>query len=172
MGLTRFKVFSDYVICLILAGAAGLLLINSRSFDPKALRIIVSSIILSIATGLTFTLYTDPFGVTNMVGHLFQIGSFYLIYLAIIEALSALRTDPYAYDLLITDQTMPEMTGVELAREVLELRPDMPVILCTGFSHLVDADRAKAVGIQGFVTKPLTKKELAKTVRQALDRHV
>ena len=49
------------------------------------LRIIVFSIILSIATGLTFTLYTDPFGITNMVGHLFQIASFYLIYLAIIE---------------------------------------------------------------------------------------
>ncbi len=88
------------------------------------------------------------------------------------EALSALRTDPSAYDLLITDQTMPEMTGVELAREVLELRRDMPVILCTGFSHLVDADRANAVGIRGFVTKPLTKKELAKTVRQALDRQM
>ena len=85
VGLTPFKVVSDYIICLILLGAIGLLLINRQSFDSRVLRIIVSSIILSIATGLTFTLYTDPFGITNMVGHLFQIASFYLVYLAFIE---------------------------------------------------------------------------------------
>lgn len=84
-GLTPFKVVSDYVICLILLASIGLLLINRRSFDSKVLRTIVFSTILFIATGLTFTLYTDPFGVTNMVGHLFQIASFYLVYLAFIE---------------------------------------------------------------------------------------
>jgi PAS domain S-box-containing protein len=85
VGLTPFKVVSDYVICLILLGGAGLLFINRRSFDSRVLRILIFSIVLSIATGLTFTLYTDPFGVTNMVGHLFQIASFYLMYVAIIE---------------------------------------------------------------------------------------
>ena len=85
VGLTPFKVVSDYIICLILLGAIGLLLINRQAFDDRVLKIIVSSLILSIATGLTFTLYTDPFGVTNMLGHLFQIGSFYLVYLAFIE---------------------------------------------------------------------------------------
>ena len=86
------------------------------------------------------------------------------------EALSAIRAYPSAYDLVITDQTMPEMTGVELAKEVLALRPDMPIILCTGFSHVVDANQAKEVGIRGFATKPLTKKEIARIIRQALDR--
>lgn len=85
VGLTPFKVISDYIICLILLGAIGLLLINRRAFDDRVLKIIVSSLVLFIATGLTFTLYTDPFGVTNMFGHLFQIGSFYLVYLAFIE---------------------------------------------------------------------------------------
>jgi len=85
VGLTPFKVVSDYIICLILLGAIGLLLLHRRSFDAGVLRIIVFSIILSIATGLTFTLYTDPFGITNTVGHLLQIASFYLIYLAFIE---------------------------------------------------------------------------------------
>ena len=85
VGLTPFKVISDYIICLILLGSMVILLINRRSFDPRVLWILVSSIVLSIATGLTFTLYTDPFGVTNMVGHLFQIASFYLVYLALIE---------------------------------------------------------------------------------------
>jgi PAS domain-containing protein len=85
VGLTPFKVVSDYIICLILLGAIGLLLINRRSFEPRVLWIIIFSIILSIATGLAFTLYADPFGIMNAIGHFFQIASFYMIYLAFIE---------------------------------------------------------------------------------------
>jgi two-component sensor histidine kinase/PAS domain-containing protein len=85
VGLTTFKVVSDYIICMILLGAIGLLLFNRRSFDSRVLRLIVSSVILSIATGLAFTLYADPFGIMNAIGHFFQIASFYMIYLAFIE---------------------------------------------------------------------------------------
>jgi PAS domain S-box-containing protein len=85
------------------------------------------------------------------------------------EALALLREDPSRFDLVITDQTMPDMTGVELAKEILALRPDMPIIMCTGFSHAVDADKARAAGIRAFVMKPLTKKEIARTVRKVLD---
>ena len=76
---------------------------------------------------------------------------------------------PSRFDLVITDLTMPEMTGIELAREVLAIRPDMPIIMCTGFSHLVDADSGKAAGIRAFVMKPLTKREIARTIRKVLD---
>lgn len=85
VGLTTFKVMSDYIICLTLLGALVLLLLNRRSFDARVLRLLAASILLSIATGLAFTLYADPFGVTNAIGHFFQIISFYLIYLAVIE---------------------------------------------------------------------------------------
>jgi PAS domain S-box-containing protein len=85
------------------------------------------------------------------------------------EALALLRLDPSQFDLVITDQTMPDITGVELAKEVLTLRPDMPVILCTGFSHIVDEGSARAAGIKAFVMKPLTKKEIARTIRKVLD---
>ena len=85
VGLTPFKVISDYLICLILLGAISLLLVFRQAFDSKVLRTIIFAIILSIATGLAFTLYTDPFGITNMVGHLFQIASYYMIYLAFVE---------------------------------------------------------------------------------------
>jgi FixJ family two-component response regulator len=61
---------------------------------------------------------------------------------------------------------MPEMTGVELAKEILTLRPGTPLILCTGFGHLVDADKAKAAGIKAFAMKPLTKREIAKSIRK------
>jgi PAS domain S-box-containing protein len=85
VGLTTFKVASDYAICLILMGALALLLFNRQSFDARVLRLLSVSIILSIATGMSFTLYTDPFGLMNAIGHFFQILSFYMIYLAFIE---------------------------------------------------------------------------------------
>ena len=85
------------------------------------------------------------------------------------EALALFRLDPSRFDLVITDQTMPEMTGIELAKEILALRPDMPIIMCTGFSYAVDADKAKATGIRAFTMKPLTKREIAKTIREVLD---
>lgn len=63
--------------------------------------------------------------------------------------------DPAAFDLMITDQTMPGLTGVELAQKVLSLRPEFPVILCTGYSEQVDEAKAKALGIRGYLTKPM-----------------
>jgi PAS domain S-box-containing protein len=84
-------------------------------------------------------------------------------------ALGLFKDDPSGFDLVITDQTMPEMTGVELAKRILEIRPDMPIILCTGFSHLVDTESAKAAGIRGFAMKPLTKREIARTIKSVLD---
>ena len=85
------------------------------------------------------------------------------------EALSLLKEDPSRFDLVITDVTMPEITGVDLARQALAIRPDLPIIMCTGFSHLVDADKAKEAGIKAFAMKPLTKREIAKTIRTVLD---
>jgi signal transduction histidine kinase len=86
------------------------------------------------------------------------------------EALALFTRDPSLFDLVITDQTMPEMTGIELAGEILAIRPDMAIIMCTGFSHLVDADIARVAGIKAFVMKPLTKREIARTIRNVLDR--
>ncbi|MGD0231014.1 MAG: response regulator [Syntrophorhabdales bacterium] len=86
-----------------------------------------------------------------------------------IDALATLKADPAAYDLIITDQTMPDMTGLELAEAALAVRRDIPVILCTGFSHIVNADRARAAGIRAFAMKPLTRRELAETIRKVLD---
>ena len=85
------------------------------------------------------------------------------------EALATFSADPLHFDLLITDQTMPEMTGIELAEQVRSIRPDIPIILCTGFSHLVDAETARAAGIKGFAMKPLTKREIARAIRSVLD---
>jgi signal transduction histidine kinase/ActR/RegA family two-component response regulator len=85
------------------------------------------------------------------------------------EALTLFKRDPSRFDLIITDQTMPEIMGRNLAKEVLAVRAGMPIIVCTGFSQVVDADSAKAEGIKAFAMKPLTKREIATTVRRVLD---
>ena len=64
---------------------------------------------------------------------------------------------------------MPNMTGVQLAGEVKKIRPDIPVILCTGFSYQINDEKSKALGIQGFVMKPVVMRELAETIRKVLD---
>jgi CheY-like chemotaxis protein len=72
-------------------------------------------------------------------------------------------------DLVITDMTMPTFTGVELAQQLIRLRADIPIILCTGFSENIDATRAKEIGIREYLLKPIVMKELARTVRRVLD---
>jgi signal transduction histidine kinase len=84
-GLTRFKVGSEYLICLILAGALIFLLKNRREFHPRVVSLLGWSIVLTIAQELSFTLYVDVYGLFNMIGHYLKILSFYLIYKAIIE---------------------------------------------------------------------------------------
>jgi PAS domain S-box-containing protein len=85
------------------------------------------------------------------------------------DALTVFSSDPYGYDLVITDQAMPGMTGVELARKLLSIRGTIPIILCTGHSETVSAENAKDSGIGEFLMKPLTRKELAKAIRNILD---
>jgi PAS domain S-box-containing protein len=87
-----------------------------------------------------------------------------------LEALELFRTKPDRFDLVITDMTMPNMTGVDLAREMILIRPNIPLILCTGFSEMVSKEKAKSIGIRQFIMKPLLTKRLAMTIREALDK--
>ncbi len=84
------------------------------------------------------------------------------------DALDLFRRRSADYDLVITDMTMPQMNGDELAREILKICPDLPVILCTGFSERVSATKAKAMGIKEFLLKPLAIGDLARAVRRCL----
>lgn len=86
-----------------------------------------------------------------------------------IDALDVFRAKPSAFDLVITDMTMPKMTGDELASELMKIRPDIPVILCTGHSKTISEESAAKIGISAFAYKPLVKADLVKTVRTILD---
>jgi PAS domain S-box-containing protein len=86
-----------------------------------------------------------------------------------VETLELFRAEPDRFDLVITDQTMPNLTGVELAEELLHIRPDIPIILATGFSETVSPEKAKQLGIREYIMKPIATHELAKVTRQVLD---
>jgi CheY-like chemotaxis protein len=85
------------------------------------------------------------------------------------EAWQAFLDTPHQFDLVITDMTMPVMNGLDFARKIKATRPDIPIILCTGFSVLINHDKAKGLGICKYLSKPASKHDLAKAVREALD---
>jgi CheY-like chemotaxis protein len=78
--------------------------------------------------------------------------------------------DPSQFSVIMTDMTMPKMNGILLAKEIISLRPDIPIVLCTGFSELVNEEKAQAIGIRAFLMKPLVRKTIADTVRKVLDQ--
>jgi signal transduction histidine kinase/ActR/RegA family two-component response regulator len=86
------------------------------------------------------------------------------------EALNAFRAAPHQFDLVITDQTMPTMTGEALVKALRDIRPDLPIVLCTGFSYAMTKDKAAALGIDAFLLKPLVAHGLGQTMRQVLSR--
>ena len=86
-----------------------------------------------------------------------------------VEELELFKAGPDRFDLVISDQTMPNITGIELAKTFMDIRPDMPIILCTGFSEKVNEDSAKAMGISAFILKPIVMRDIAHTIRQVLD---
>ncbi len=88
------------------------------------------------------------------------------------EALDIFRSQPDHFDMVITDMTMPNMTGVDLAEKLLQIRSDIPIILCTGFSYKVTPEKAQSIGIREFINKPLSPRELAESVRRVLDKSI
>lgn len=86
-----------------------------------------------------------------------------------LEALELVKKDASAFDLMVTDMTMPGLTGEQLINSVFEIRPDMPIILCTGYSELMNDVKAANLGIKKFIRKPIPPKKLALEIREILD---
>ncbi|MCF8107927.1 MAG: PAS domain S-box protein [Desulfohalobiaceae bacterium] len=85
------------------------------------------------------------------------------------QALQRFQSDPEGFELVITDMAMPGMTGDRLAREILRIRNDIPILLCTGFSERISRESAKAAGLAGYLEKPVEMHTLAATVREVLN---
>ncbi len=87
-----------------------------------------------------------------------------------LEVLELFRSQPDRYDLVVTDMAMPNLTGDHLTRKIMDIKPNIPVILCTGFSEQISDEKAKNIGIQALLMKPIIKKDLATTIRRVLDK--
>jgi len=83
--------------------------------------------------------------------------------------LNVFQKTPRGFDLVITDMNMPRLSGSDLARQILHLRPGQPVILCTGYSSYMNAEKAAEMGIKSFLFKPVSRRDMAMAIRKALD---
>ncbi|MDY6971931.1 MAG: response regulator [Thermodesulfobacteriota bacterium] len=116
-------------------------------------------------------LVDDEAPIIRMVNQMLErLGYFVTARTSSIEALETFRLKPDSFDLVITDQTMPNMNGTDLAQKLLEIKPDIPVILCTGFSEAITEEKAKAMGIQEYILKPVDKSMMSRAIRRALER--
>jgi CheY-like chemotaxis protein len=123
-----------------------------------------------LPTGNERILFVDDEQVIADIGEktLGQLGYDVVTKTSSVEALELFRADPGRFDLVITDMTMPKMMGDQLARELMKVRPDIPIVLCTGFSPKISEKRAKEIGIKAFAMKPLVRRDMAHIVRKAL----
>ena len=125
----------------------------------------------SLPTGNERILFIDDEEVLAEVGKniLEKLGYEVTVRTSSVEALELFKTKPGYFDLVITDMSMPNMSGAELSQELMKIRPGIPIILCTGFSHIISKEKAREIGIRAFAMKPLIRKDLAERVRRVLD---
>jgi signal transduction histidine kinase/FixJ family two-component response regulator len=116
-------------------------------------------------------LLDDEEMIANSVGNMLQhLGYKVTALMDSREGLRLFSENPSEFDLVITDQTMPFMTGEDLGKELMRIRPDIPLILCTGYSDMISSEKATAMGFRGFIMKPFTVREGADLVRRVLDQ--
>jgi len=112
----------------------------------------------------------EPFIVDIGKGMLEHLGYTVVTRTSSTEALEAFKAQPDKFNLVITDMTMPKMTGDELAKELMRIKPNIPIIICTGFSEKITEEKARAMGIRRLIMKPIVQREMAKAIREALDQ--
>lgn len=124
-------------------------------------------------TGTERILFVDDEEMLTQVGKdmLERLGYNVTVRHSSLEALETFQNHPESFDLIITDQTMPGMTGADIARRMIQIRPEIPIILCTGYSTIISEEKAKSMGIKEFALKPLAKQDIAKLIRKVLDNN-
>ncbi len=89
--------------------------------------------------------------------------------LSSIDALEVYKKNPNKFDMVLSDMSMPGMTGDQLAYEIKKIKPNMPVVICTGFSERINKEKAQEIGVNGFLMKPIMKSDMAQMIRNILD---
>ena len=112
----------------------------------------------------------DEATLADMVKQMLQsMGYDVVVFTSSVDALDVFRQDPGKFDLIITDQTMPVLTGLELAQQAMAVRAEIPVILYTGYSATINGEEVRRIGIKEFMMKPLSMTNLSAVVRRVLD---
>ncbi len=112
----------------------------------------------------------DEAGIVAIAERIFSsLGYHVTSFTSSLEAFERFRSSPDDFDLVVTDQTIPQMTGIEITGRILEIRPDMPVIICTGYSRELDEETVREHGARSLIMKPFTVEGLAGEVRRVLD---
>ncbi|WP_291462064.1 PAS domain-containing sensor histidine kinase [Desulfobacula sp.] len=115
-------------------------------------------------------LVDDEEAIVTMEKQMFEhLGYQVTSYTGSIEALEAFRANPDKFDLVITDMTMPNMPGDQFVAELMKIRPDIPILLCTGFSETMSEEKAAALGVKDFLIKPIVMKDFSEKIREVLD---
>lgn len=122
---------------------------------------------LPTGTGKILLIDDEEICITSLQAALERLGYSVVAKLNSVDALNTFREQPNRFDLIITDQAMPGLAGVELSEEVMKMRPGMPIVLVTGFSEVVDKEKARRKGIREFMLKPFSVQDIAETVRRA-----
>jgi signal transduction histidine kinase/CheY-like chemotaxis protein len=159
----------------------GAVLVQSEPGRGTCFELFFPSLDLTVASGLETNTVAIPTGKEHIllvddeeplvkVGEQMLVSFGYRVTTATssLEALKVFKAAPYQFDLVITDLTMPKMTGLDLSNQILELRADMPIILCTGFSDAIQTETAKSLGIRELAIKPIVWKDLAQVIRRSL----
>lgn len=115
-------------------------------------------------------LVDDETSIVKMTSRMLgELGYFVTTKTSSVDALELFTSDPSAFDLVMSDVTMPKMTGEQLSESLIGIRPDIPIVLCTGYSKNISEKNAADIGVKAFIYKPITKADLAQTVRNVLD---
>ena len=144
-----------------------------RAFIPKIERPEGPAVIAEppVTGGKECILFVDDEDLTVELNNerLTQLGYEVVAVTSSLEALKIFKKEPGRFNIVITDYTMPDMTGVDLARKLLRVRSDIPIILCTGYTDGISPDNAKKIGIREFLLKPQGKRGLGLAIRRVLD---
>jgi len=113
----------------------------------------------------------DEASIVKMAGNMLErLGYIFKTETNPLDALELFRSKPDAFDLVITDMTMPNLTGVKLIEKLKKIRPDIPVVICTGYSTIIDEEKAISFGIDGYTMKPIVMRDIAITIRDVMDK--
>ena len=164
------KNYGGFITCESKVGEGTVFHINLPSLEEHILPEVRHSVEpTSIGTERILLVDDEPM-LAEMAQQMFErLGYHVTLRTNSIEALTTFKKQPDDFDLVITDQTMPGMLGVDLASRMLQIRPSLPIIICTGYSNRISKEQIESVGIKGFALKPFSKNDIAALIRRVLD---